>query len=124
MLRAEIERLEAVVTILGEKLGNALLAADERQGRIGQHDEAQRHMEARLDKLEASWESLSQANESEALEDFLAGRSRGVLPADLSDVEVGRVRGLVMATKAARKAMLAIAAGLGDVYNNPTAISG
>lgn len=113
-LKAEIERLVAENDALNRRLSETLASADERLVRI-------EHLEERLSELEAWCESPSPALETDTLTDFLAGRGRGELPEDLPDTEVGRVRALVQATRANRKAMLAIAATLGDVYRNPTA---
>lgn len=120
-LRAEIDRLMAENGALKQQLEVTLKVTGEQQEEIHLLEEAQRHLEARLEELEAWLESSGTIPESEALEEFLAGRGRGVLPGDLLDEEVSHVRELVLATKANRKAMLAIAAALGDVYRNPTA---
>lgn len=112
-LRQENYRLQETINSLHQVLEQA--RAD-----LAQEKERADRLEAENWDLLADEDEWPQGQESPYLEDFLAGRGRGDLPEELSEGEVARVRGLLLSTKANRPAMLAIAAGLSEVYHNPT----
>jgi transcriptional regulator with XRE-family HTH domain len=103
-LRLEIASLQAELAARDERLADA--------------ESENAALRARLEELEAWWEA---AGTKDPIADFLAGHGRAGLPAELSDAEVERLRGLVLATRADRRAQRAIAAGLAEVYRDPIA---
>ncbi|HEY9721933.1 MAG TPA: hypothetical protein V6D47_07950 [Oscillatoriaceae cyanobacterium] len=107
-LNAQVKRLAAE---------NAAL-----QARLDQATDEITALQARIAQLEAEDAETPEwwGDARSALEEFLDGRGRGALPEGLAEVDVARWRELVLATKANRKDLLAIAAGLGQLYDAPT----
>jgi hypothetical protein len=109
-LRARVERLVAE----NEALRGGQAAAEARANEL---EAANTALATRLTELEA----LLEASQPPSVDDFLAGLGHGPLPAGLPEDDVARWRDLVLATRANRPELRAIAAGLADVYANPQA---
>jgi hypothetical protein len=114
-LHGQVARLAAENEALRSARDEAIAAQLAVEARAGQLEAENAALRERVSELEALLEAL----QPPSLDDFLAARGRGELPADLPQEEVDRLRELVLATKANRPEMLAIAAGLGAVYRTP-----
>lgn len=118
----QVEEADPLVARLTADLERLRAENAELRSRLQEATDEITDLTTRLELAEADAidESALWGDSRATLEEFIAGHGRGILPSSLSDGDLSRLRALITATKANRKDMLAIAAGLGEVYRNPT----